>query len=67
MYLNWIPFGQNAYGIEQASHQYFGVAAKDLTLDQSAVLAALPQRPSYFTPYGTHLHTTVRPDAMNRI
>ncbi len=59
LYLNWIPFGQNAYGVEQASHTYFSVSAKDLTLAQSAVLAALPQRPSYFTPYGKHVRTTV--------
>ncbi len=59
LYLNWIPFGQNAYGVEQASQIYFGVEAKDLTLAQSAVLASLPQRPSYFNPYGRHLHTEV--------
>jgi len=59
LYLNWIPFGQNAYGIEQASHVYFGASAEDLTLAQSAVLAALPQRPSYFSPYSSHLHTRV--------
>jgi len=59
LYLNWIPFGQNAYGIEQASRVYFGHSASGLTLAESAVLASLPQRPSYFTPYGSHLHTTV--------
>lgn len=59
LYLNWIPYGQNAYGIEQASKKYFGISAKDLSLAQSAVLASLPQRPSYFNPYGSHEHTTV--------
>jgi len=59
LYLNWIPFGRNAYGIEQASQLYFGIAAKDLTLAHSAVLAALPQRPSYFSPYGYHRYTEV--------
>ncbi|MFA5273615.1 MAG: penicillin-binding protein [Candidatus Peribacter sp.] len=59
LYLNWIPFGQNAYGIEQASRTYFARSASGLTLAQSAVLAALPQRPSYFNPYGYHVHTTV--------
>jgi membrane peptidoglycan carboxypeptidase len=59
LYLNWIPYGQNAYGIEQASKNYFGKSAKDLTLAESAVLASLPQRPSYFNPYGSHVHTTV--------
>lgn len=59
LYLNWIPFGQNAYGVEQASRTYFGVSGKDLSLAQAAVLAALPQRPSYFNPYGSHVRTGV--------
>lgn len=59
LYLNWIPFGQSVYGLEQASETYFGIHAKDLSLAQSAVLAALPQRPTYFSPYGAHLHTRV--------
>ena len=59
LYLNWIPFGQNAYGIEQASRTYFGISAKELSLAQAAVLASLPQRPSYFNPYGTHVRTSV--------
>ncbi|MDD4319748.1 MAG: penicillin-binding protein [Candidatus Peribacteraceae bacterium] len=67
LYLNWIPFGQNAYGVEQASRLYFGVSAKDLTLAQSAVLAALPQRPSYFTPYGSHVRTRVTEEGLQRI
>lgn len=67
LYLNWIPFGQNAYGVELAAKRYFGIAAKDLTLAQSAVLAALPQRPSYFSPYGKHARTTVTPEATEQI
>lgn len=59
LYLNWIPFGRNAYGIEQASQAYFGISAADLTLAQSTVLAALPQRPTYFSPYGSHQRTKV--------
>ena len=59
LYLNWIPFGQNAYGIEQASRKYFGISAKELSLAQAAVLASLPQRPSYFNPYSAHVRTSV--------
>lgn len=59
LYLNWIPFGRNAYGIEQASRAYFQISADKLSLAQSAVLAALPQRPSYFSPYGNHVRTSV--------
>ena len=52
MYLNEIPYGSNAYGIEAASQKYFGKSAKDLTLAESTVLAALPQAPSRYSPYG---------------
>lgn len=54
MYMNWINFGGSNYGIEQASTSYFGVPAKELTIAQAAIIAALPQRPSYFSPYGQH-------------
>ncbi len=67
LYLNWIPFGQNAYGVELASRTYFNSAAKDLTLAQSAILASLPQRPSYFSPYGRRVHTAVSDDVLGRI
>lgn len=67
MYLNWVPFGQNAYGIELASRSYFGVSAKDITLPQAAILAALPQAPSYYNPYGKHVRTTVTQDALEQI
>ena len=49
-YLNDIYFGQQAYGIEAAAHTYFGVHAKDLTLEQAALLAGLPQAPSAYDP-----------------
>lgn len=53
LYLNEIPFGSNLYGVESASQTYFGKPAKELTLDESALLAATIQRPDYFSPYGT--------------
>lgn len=59
LYLNWIPYGQNAYGIEQASQRYFAKSASELTLAQSAVLAGLPQLPSYYNPYGKNVRTVV--------
>jgi len=49
-YLNDIYFGQEAYGIEAAAKAYFGVHAKDLTLEQAALLAGLPQAPSAYDP-----------------
>jgi len=52
MYLNEIPYGRNAYGIEAAAQTYFAKHAKDLTLAESAYLAALPQAPSFYNPSG---------------
>jgi penicillin-binding protein 1A len=49
-YLNDIYFGQEAYGIEAAARTYFGVHARDLTLEQAALLAGLPQAPSAYDP-----------------
>lgn len=54
MYLNSIPYGGTAYGIEAASETYFGKSAKDLDLAESALLAGLPQRPSTYSPFGAH-------------
>jgi len=54
MYLNEIPYGSNAYGVEAASQTYFGKSASSLTLDEAATLAALPKAPSYYSPYGEH-------------
>ncbi len=54
MYLNEIPYGSNIYGIETASETYFGKPAKDLTLDEAALLAAIPKATSYYSPYGDH-------------
>lgn len=54
MYLNEIPYGGTAYGIEAAANLYFGKGAKDLDLAEASLLAGLPQRPSVYSPYGTH-------------
>ncbi len=53
-YLNQVPYGSNAYGIEAAARTFFNKPAKELTLAQSALLASLPQAPSYYSPYGSH-------------
>ncbi len=54
MYLNEIPYGGTAYGIEAAANLYFGKNAKDLNLAEASLLAGLPQRPSVYSPYGTN-------------
>lgn len=52
MYLNEIPYGSTAYGVEAASQKYFAKNVKDLNLAESAILASLPQAPSRYSPYG---------------
>lgn len=52
LYMNEIPYGSTLYGIESAAQSYFGKSAKDLTLDEAALLASIPQRPEFFNPYG---------------
>lgn len=54
MYLNEIPYGGTAYGIESAANLYFGKSAKELNLAEASLLAGLPQQPSVYSPYGTH-------------
>ncbi|MGV1004398.1 MAG: transglycosylase domain-containing protein [Candidatus Nanopelagicales bacterium] len=49
-YLNTIFFGRGAYGIQTAAEAYFGVDSQDLTLEQSAVLAAIINSPGTFSP-----------------
>lgn len=55
MYLNQIPYGANAYGIEAASQTYFGKSAAQLSIAEAAYLASIPKAPSYYSPYGSHL------------
>ncbi|MEK9181147.1 MAG: penicillin-binding protein [Patescibacteria group bacterium] len=54
LYLNEIPYGSNAYGVQAAAQSYFNKNAKDLTLAEAAYVAALPQSPTTLSPYGPH-------------
>ncbi len=53
-YLNEVPYGSNAYGIESAAQIYFGKNAQDLTLDEAALISSLPKATTYYSPYGSH-------------
>lgn len=53
-YLNENGYGGTIYGVQEASQYFFGVDAKDVSLAQAAYLAALPQAPTHFSPYGPH-------------
>jgi len=52
-YLNIAPYGGQQYGVESAARDYFKKSAKDLTLAESTMLAAIPQAPSYYSPYAS--------------
>lgn len=54
MYLNQSPYGGRRNGVESAARTYFGKSAKDLTLAESALLAAIPNNPGVLNPYNTY-------------
>lgn len=55
IYLNDTSYGGTIYGVQTAAKYFFGKDAKELGLAESAYLAALPNAPSYYSPYGNHI------------
>lgn len=53
-YFNVTPYGGTLYGAQSASRAFFGKDAKDLDIAESAYLAAIPQLPTYYSPYGNN-------------
>ncbi len=53
-YFNVTPYGGTLYGAEVAARAFFGKSAADLTLAEAAYMASIPQRPTYFSPYGNN-------------
>ncbi len=51
-YLNEIPYGGSIYGVEEASNAFFGKKASEISLAESAYLAAIPKAPTFYSPYG---------------
>lgn len=56
MYLNESPYGGRRNGVESGAQTYFGKSAKDLTLAESALLAAIPNNPAVLNPYNEYGH-----------
>jgi len=54
LYLNEAPYGGNIYGIEEASKFFFNKKPIQLTLAESSYLAAIPNAPTYYSPYRSH-------------
>lgn len=50
LYLNSVPFGEDVYGVESASHRYFNKPTRKLKVEESAVLVGLLKANSYFNP-----------------
>ncbi|MFC7883684.1 transglycosylase domain-containing protein [Streptomyces sp. NPDC057376] len=59
-YLNITFFGQQAYGVEAASQRYFSKSAKDLNLQEAALLAGIVQSPSRYDPVNDEAEATKR-------
>ncbi|MDB5237068.1 MAG: putative penicillin-binding protein [Parcubacteria group bacterium] len=53
-YFNVTPYGGTLYGAEVASRAFYGKSAKDLDLAEAAYMAAIPQLPTYYSPYGNN-------------
>lgn len=58
-YLNEVPYGSNAYGVQSAAEVFFGKNAADLTLDEAALLASLPKATTYYSPYGNNTEALI--------
>ncbi len=54
MYLNQVPYGGTAWGIEAAAQTYFHKSVGELNLAEAALLAGLPAAPSVYSPFGSH-------------
>ncbi|QQG44797.1 MAG: penicillin-binding protein [Candidatus Roizmanbacteria bacterium] len=68
MYLNQVAYGGSSYGIEEATRTYFGKQAKELTLDEAALLAGLPQAPSLYSPhYNPDIAKTRRNEVLKKM
>lgn len=55
LYLNDVPYGPTISGVGAASEAYFGIPASQLDIAQSAVIAAIPNAPTYYSPWGSHV------------
>jgi len=69
MYLNQVPYGGTAWGIEAAVETYFGKKVTHLSLAEAALLAGLPAAPTLYSPFGAHpqLAQTRQADVLQRM
>ncbi len=67
MYLNEAPYGGTAWGVEAASEMYFGKPVSQVTLPEAAILAGLPQSPSYYSPFVSKTYIPRAEDVLRRM
>ena len=67
LYANQINLGHGAYGVEAASHLYFDKPAKDLTVEEAAVIAGIIQAPGRLSPFVNPKATLMRRTAAPRL
>jgi membrane peptidoglycan carboxypeptidase len=65
-YLNIAPYGGIDYGVQAAAEDYFQTSAQNLTLPEAAMLAAIPQAPSYYSPYGSTTYNSEAGDTFSQ-
>ncbi len=53
-YFNVTPYGGTLYGAQVAARSFYGKDAKDLDIAEAAYMAAIPQLPTYYSPYGNN-------------
>ncbi len=59
MYLNRVPYGGTAYGIQKASNIFFNKETTELGTVEAAILASLPNAPTFYSPYGDNKHSSL--------
>lgn len=59
LYLNTVPYGGTAWGIDSAAKKYFDKSVSELTLAESALLAGLPQAPTRYSPFGPNPESAI--------
>ncbi len=54
LYLNETSYGGTVYGVEEAAQVFFGKSARDVSISEAAYIAAIPQSPTRYSPFGAH-------------
>lgn len=67
MYLNEAPYGGTAWGVEAASETYFDKPVEQVNLAEAAILAGLPQSPTYYSPYAGKAYIVRARDVLRRM